>query len=131
MLLFRWDETKAAINKRKHGITFDDALHVFEDPYAIFEIDRIVEGEARWQTLGAVDESDAASDGPHNTGRRTGRNCPHHLSPKGESNGAQTLWAKSLPGLWLMQSLLPGENANWQSSQPVPTPKSTTPISRL
>jgi uncharacterized DUF497 family protein len=57
MLLFRWDETKAASNKRKHGITFDDATHVFEDPYAIFEMDRIVEGEARWQTLGSVDKA--------------------------------------------------------------------------
>ena len=56
MQLFRWDEAKAASNKRKHGIAFDDAMLVFEDPYALFEQDRIVEGEIRWRTLGMADD---------------------------------------------------------------------------
>ena len=42
MILFRWDETKGAANKRKRGIAFDDAIHVFEDPFALSEPDRIV-----------------------------------------------------------------------------------------
>ena len=54
MTLFRWDEAKASVNKRKHGITFSDAIHVFEDPFAFSEPDRIVEGEIRWQTIGLV-----------------------------------------------------------------------------
>jgi uncharacterized DUF497 family protein len=57
MLLFRWDEIKAAGNKRKHGITFDDATRVFEDPYALFEQDRVVEGEIRWRTLGMAGDA--------------------------------------------------------------------------
>ena len=56
MFLFRWDEAKAASNKRKHGIDFEEAMLVFDDPYAIFEEDRVVEGEIRWRTLGSADE---------------------------------------------------------------------------
>ncbi len=52
MLLFQWDAGKAASNKRKHGIAFEEAMLVFEDPYALFEEDRVVEGETRWLTLG-------------------------------------------------------------------------------
>jgi uncharacterized DUF497 family protein len=40
---------------RKHGISFDVALRVFADPFAIFEQDRIESGEQRWQTIGRVE----------------------------------------------------------------------------
>jgi uncharacterized DUF497 family protein len=29
---FEWDEAKAAENLRKHGVSFDEAITVFEDP---------------------------------------------------------------------------------------------------
>lgn len=32
---FEWDSGKAALNKRKHGVTFDEASECFEDPLAI------------------------------------------------------------------------------------------------
>ena len=32
---FEWDDDKAAINERKHGVTFIEALTVFLDPMAI------------------------------------------------------------------------------------------------
>lgn len=32
---FEWDENKNSINKRKHGISFDEASTVFYDEYAI------------------------------------------------------------------------------------------------
>lgn len=32
---FEWDETKAAQNERKHGVTFPEAVTVFSDPRAI------------------------------------------------------------------------------------------------
>ena len=52
-LRFEWDPVKARTNERKHGITFDDAMHVFEDPNAVFMQDRIDEqGECRWQAAG-------------------------------------------------------------------------------
>lgn len=31
---FEWDETKAQINQRKHGISFLEATEVFADDYA-------------------------------------------------------------------------------------------------
>lgn len=52
---FEWDEQKAEINLRKHGIRFVDAARVFDDPFAVTNQDRIEGGESRWQTVGMVD----------------------------------------------------------------------------
>jgi uncharacterized DUF497 family protein len=52
---FEWDEQKAEINLRKHGIRFEDAARVFEDPLALTDQDRIENGEQRWQTVGMAD----------------------------------------------------------------------------
>jgi hypothetical protein len=52
---FEWDLAKAAINLRKHAISFDIAVRVFADPFALTEQVRIEGGEQRWQTLGIVD----------------------------------------------------------------------------
>lgn len=32
---FEWDPTKAAANKRKHGVSFSEAAECFEDPLAL------------------------------------------------------------------------------------------------
>ena len=34
-LTFEWDENKSAKNEKKHGITFEEAKTVFNDPFAI------------------------------------------------------------------------------------------------
>jgi uncharacterized DUF497 family protein len=34
-LRFRWNEAKAAANKRKHRISFETAARVFADPFAL------------------------------------------------------------------------------------------------
>jgi hypothetical protein len=53
MLRFEWDPVKARTNQRKHGVSFEDAMHVFEDSYALFEPERAGGvGELRWQALG-------------------------------------------------------------------------------
>jgi uncharacterized protein len=52
---FEWDPTKAANNLRKHGVSFQTAARVFTDPYALVELDRLENGEERWQTLGVVE----------------------------------------------------------------------------
>ena len=52
---FEWDEIKAEINKRKHGIRFETAAKVFEDENRKVRLD--VEhsiDEERWQTIGKV-----------------------------------------------------------------------------
>ena len=53
MLRFEWNLAKATTNRKKHGVEFEDALFVFEDPYAIFEPDRPDEsGDLRWHFFG-------------------------------------------------------------------------------
>lgn len=54
MIQFEWDEAKAQTTRVKHGVTFEDAVLVFEDPNVVSEQDRIIEGEARWQSVGLV-----------------------------------------------------------------------------
>ena len=54
MLRFEWDPVKARSNRRKHGVTFEEAMHVFDDPHAHFEQDRSAGGELRWQAIGLV-----------------------------------------------------------------------------
>jgi uncharacterized protein len=48
---------KARTNQRNHGITFEEAVNVFGDPYALFEQDRTDDetGELRWQAIGLVE----------------------------------------------------------------------------
>jgi len=53
-LYFEWNDEKANINYRKHGIRFEEAALVFDDPLAISEQDRIENGELRWRTIGMV-----------------------------------------------------------------------------
>jgi len=51
---FAWDEGKNRINKRKHGVSFETASLVFDDPHHLTRQDREVDGEPRWQTIGVV-----------------------------------------------------------------------------
>ena len=37
---FEWDPAKAAVNKQKHGISFEEALTCFSDPLALLLEDR-------------------------------------------------------------------------------------------
>lgn len=53
---FTWDEQKNRANRRKHGVSFETASLVFADRYVMFERDRDVGGEARWQAVGRVNE---------------------------------------------------------------------------
>ena len=49
---FEWDETKDAHNLLKHGVGFEAASLVFDDPLQLSVQDREVDGEERWQTIG-------------------------------------------------------------------------------
>ena len=51
---FEWDANKAKSNRVKHGIRFEDAVLVFDDPQHLSQQDRIENGEYRWQTIGVV-----------------------------------------------------------------------------
>jgi uncharacterized DUF497 family protein len=54
-MLFAWDEAKDRINKRKHGVSFETAALIFDDPRAVSYVERVGEGEERWHTIGLVD----------------------------------------------------------------------------
>jgi len=51
---FEWDEAKNLANRRKHGVSFEQASRVFCDPLYVSVRDRVESGEERWQTLGLV-----------------------------------------------------------------------------
>jgi uncharacterized DUF497 family protein len=52
MIRFEWDLAKARSNLRKHGVAFEDAILIFEDPHMLLDQDRSVGGELRWRALG-------------------------------------------------------------------------------
>ena len=52
---FEWDAAKAAINLRKHAISFEIAARVFADPFALTDQMYYEDGEERWKTLGIVE----------------------------------------------------------------------------
>jgi uncharacterized protein len=54
---FAWDERKNRANQKKHRVSFETAIQVFDDPFHISTQDREVEGETRWQTIGMVSGS--------------------------------------------------------------------------
>jgi hypothetical protein len=91
MVLFEWDAAKNESNQRKHGVSFEDASQVFDDPYALARQDRIESGEYRWQTIGLAEGNIAVTGGPHCPGRRKGRNHPYHLSSSNYPKGAHTI----------------------------------------
>ena len=58
MINFEWDTAKAASNKRKHGVSFEEARSVFYDEFAVqfFDEDNS-ESEERFLMLGFSDEA--------------------------------------------------------------------------
>jgi uncharacterized DUF497 family protein len=52
-LIFEWNAGKAAANRRKHGVTFNDAATVFADTLSVTVVDHAhSEDERRFVTLG-------------------------------------------------------------------------------
>ena len=52
-LTFEWDESKAQANKEKHGVSFEEAKTVFNDPFSITIHDPDhSEGEDRYLDVG-------------------------------------------------------------------------------
>jgi uncharacterized DUF497 family protein len=54
--IFQWDDAKAAANYAKHGVRFEAARDVFDDPFALDWADEGQdEGEQRFATVGMVE----------------------------------------------------------------------------
>jgi uncharacterized DUF497 family protein len=51
-MTFVWDERKVRTNRRKHGISFETAVRVFQDPCTVSYRDSATGGEERWHTIG-------------------------------------------------------------------------------
>ena len=51
---FEWDEDKNQSNLRKHGVRFENAVKVFDDPAELTETAHASGGEVRKQTMGYV-----------------------------------------------------------------------------
>ncbi len=51
---YEWDETKNRTNQHKHGLSFEQAVHVFHDPLHRSVQDRVEGHEQRWQTFGVI-----------------------------------------------------------------------------
>ncbi len=49
---FEWDVAKAESNFEKHSVSFEAATLAFYDPGAVYEQDRVVDGEVRWHVIG-------------------------------------------------------------------------------
>lgn len=56
-MVFEWDENKNRINKVKHGVDFETASLVFDDQLCASRIERAVDCEERWQTIGLVEKA--------------------------------------------------------------------------
>jgi len=54
-LKITWKPAKNRANQKKHGLSFEAAQFVFDDPFHLTRQDRIEGGEMRWQTIGMVD----------------------------------------------------------------------------
>ena len=53
---FEWDDNKANLNFRTHGVRFEYAARVFNDPFRIEREDRSESyGEQRFQVIGMVE----------------------------------------------------------------------------
>ena len=53
-MTFEWDPAKAAANLAKHGVSFELAREVWEDPLFALLADRVEAGEQRWHAIGRV-----------------------------------------------------------------------------
>ncbi len=52
-MIFDWDDNKATLNKKKHGVSFAEAATVFSDPNAIELLDgKNSDKEDRWILVG-------------------------------------------------------------------------------
>jgi uncharacterized protein (DUF4415 family) len=80
--------TKSRANRGQHGVSFEIAVRVFDDPHALSVQDRIVDGEERWQTIGLIEGilvllvAHTVSDSPREDGEETVRIISARKQPR-------------------------------------------------
>jgi len=76
---FEWDDDKAEINWREHGVAFNEAIKSFRDPFAVERLDdREDYGEERINLIGMCDGVVI-----HVTYYGAWRTNSNHFGPKG------------------------------------------------
>ncbi|WP_071192745.1 BrnT family toxin [Trichormus sp. NMC-1] len=56
-LKFEWDEDKDKLNQKKHGVSFEEAVSIFNDPLSInFDDPEHSLGETRYIIIGLSDQ---------------------------------------------------------------------------
>ncbi len=53
-MIFEWDPDKERKNIAKHGVSFELATRVWDDPFHVILPDRVENGEQRWHAIGMV-----------------------------------------------------------------------------
>jgi uncharacterized protein len=53
---FEWDEAKNRVNIEKHGISFEQASRIFDGAVQTFVAARLEYGEARFKSIGRIQE---------------------------------------------------------------------------
>jgi len=53
--MYEWDDSKNQLNLKKHGLDFSLAIEVFSDSNAVVQDNRVIDGEAREQIIGKLD----------------------------------------------------------------------------
>lgn len=54
---FEWDDNKSKLNYTKHGITFEEAAHIFLDEHAMYYYDELhSDYEDRIKVIGMIDK---------------------------------------------------------------------------
>ncbi len=53
---FEWDQAKNETNRSKHGIDFETARLVFDDPFCLTFVERVSGAEERWHAIGVIED---------------------------------------------------------------------------
>jgi uncharacterized DUF497 family protein len=51
-----WDSARNDTNRAKHGIDFEAAQLIFDDPVCIAFVERVTDGEERWHAPGSIEK---------------------------------------------------------------------------
>ena len=51
-----WDRAKNETNRTKHGIDFETAQLIFDDPFCITFVEQVTDGEERWHAIGSIEK---------------------------------------------------------------------------
>lgn len=94
---FEWDEDKNESNRLKHGISFETAVLVFDDPNRLLFIERIEKGEERWHAIGSVKGSYFFLTVVHTYAEDEGDVLVRIISARRATRQEKKLYAETLP----------------------------------